>query len=185
MTLLKSKKIHIGWSPKNFRLQATDEKNHSLSVYKDKKGLLMAFSCNHCPYAKASWPLLIELYHKHKDNIYFIAINPNDPIQFPDDSFEEMKKKVQKWDIPFPYLFDETQEVAKSYQAQCTPDIYLFKNKKNTLKLFYHGRINDNWQHPEFVKEKNLHNAIEKLIHNESPPDNQPPSMGCSIKWKE
>lgn len=185
MALLYSEKLTTGWQAPDFRLKDTEEKLRSLSQFTDKEGLLVVFTCNHCPYAKAAWPVIIELYHRYKDRISFVAINPNDERQYPEDSFEQMKKKKKDWRIPFPYLQDETQVVAKLYHAQCTPDPYLFKNEAGDFKLFYHGRINDNWQNPTNVKEKNLEEAIEFLLQNQSAPANQPPSMGCSIKWKE
>lgn len=178
-----SEQVPIGWEAKDFRLKDTDEKLYSPSDFKGKKGLLIIFSCNHCPYAKASWPLLIDLFNKFRDNIGFLAINPNDEITYPDDSFEAMKEKKVEWGITFPYLRDESQEVAKAYKAVCTPDPYLFKNDEGIWKLFYHGRINDNWQEPDQVKEKNLEDAFNLLLKGQDPPQTQPPSMGCSIKW--
>lgn len=184
MALLYSKRLPIGWPAPNFKLEDTEEKLRSLAEFSDKESLLVVFSCNHCPYAKAAWPLIIELYDRYKDRIAFVAVNPNDEKQYPEDSFEEMKKKKKEWQIPFPYLRDETQQVTKLYKAQCTPDSYLFKNEDGHFKLFYHGRINDNWQNPDQVVERNLEDAIEKLLKGELPPDDQPPSMGCSIKWR-
>jgi peroxiredoxin len=185
MALLHSEKLPIGWEANDFSLKDTDEKLRSLTDFTGKKGMLIIFTCNHCPYAQAAWPLTIELYEKFSQEIEFLAINPNDPERYPEDSFEQMKVKKMEWKIPFPYLFDSTQEVAKEYKAQCTPDPFLFKNEDGKPKLFYHGRINDNWQHTEQVREKNLEEAIKSLISGENPPDNPPASMGCSIKWKE
>lgn len=184
MALTYSEPLAIGWEAEPFELPDTEEEIYSPSDFIGKQGLLIVFSCNHCPYARASWPLIVDLYKKYKDKIGFIAINPNDEITYPDDSFEQMKKKKVEWGIPFPYLRDETQEVARKYRAQCTPDPYLFRNQSAKFKLFYHGRINDNWQHPEQVKEKNLEDAINRLLKGQSPPQTQPPSMGCSIKWR-
>lgn len=176
--------IQAGWEAPAFRLPDTQGREYSLEDFKDKKGLLVVFTCNHCPYAKAAWPLLIELYKKHRGEVEFVGVNPNDEAAYPEDSLEVMKQKVGEWGIPFPYLRDESQEVARAYQAQCTPDSYLFKNENNVFKLFYRGRINDNWQDPENVREHNLDEALTALEKNESPPLSQPPSMGCSIKWK-
>ena len=181
---MESTKLSLGWEAPDFSLKDTDEKVYSLSDFADKKGLIIVFSCNHCPYAKAAWPLIIDLHHKYGKNIGFVTINPNDEITYPDDSFEQMKVKKVEWNIPFPYLRDETQEVARTYQAQCTPDPYLFKKENGTFKLFFRGRVNDNWQNPDAVKEKNLEDALQRLVNDDLPPKNQPPSMGCSIKWK-
>lgn len=185
MALVESTQLPKGWEAKDFSLKDTDENLVSLKNFRDKKGLLLLFSCNHCPYAKAAWPLVIDLYHKYGNQVGFAAINSNDEINYPDDSFQEMKVKKVEWKIPFPYLRDETQEVAREYQAQCTPDPYLFKSDNGTFKLFYRGRINDNWQNPDQVTEKNLEDAIATLLKGASPPENQPPCMGCSIKWKD
>lgn len=182
MALVSSSKTPIDWEAPNFNLPGADGNNYSLDSFKDAKGLAVVFTCNHCPYAKAAWPLLIELAKKYKDRgVAFVGINPNDQTTFPEDSFEEMKKRAPEWGINFPYLRDEGQEVAKSYDAQCTPDIYLFDQNR---KLYYRGRINNNWQDLAAVTEKNLENAIESLLAGNPPPQNQPPSMGCSIKWK-
>ena len=185
MALTYSEPLPVGWNAVDFELQDTEKEVYSLSDFSDKKGLLIVFSCNHCPYARASWPVLISLYHRYKEEIGFIAVNPNDEAVYPDDSFEEMKKKKAEWDIPFAYLRDESQKMAKQYHAVCTPDPYVFRNEGKVFKLFYHGRINDNWQNPEHVTEKNLEDAIDLLLKGKSPPKNQHPSMGCSIKWKK
>lgn len=138
----------------DFTLLGTDDKKHSLNSLKGEKFTLIVFMCNHCPYVI---PRLDEL-NKLNEKINVIGINPNDPEKYPDDSFENMKKLP----VEFPYLIDETQEIAKKYGAVCTPDLFLFD--KN-LKLIYHGRIED--------IEKALTSSIEEI-----------PSQGCSIKWK-
>ncbi len=182
MALIQSSKTPSGWEAPDFNLPGTDGESYSLDSFKDAKGLVVVFTCNHCPYARAAWPLLIELAAKYKDRgIAFVGINPNDETTFPEDSFEEMKKRISEWGINFPYLRDENQEIARVYDAQCTPDIYLFDQAR---KLFYRGRINDNWQNPSLVTEHNLEDAIKGLLSGSPPPQNQPPSMGCSIKWK-
>lgn len=179
---VESTTTSVGTRAPDFELPGTDGKTYSLDSFKEAKGLVVVFSCNHCPYARAAWPLLIELADRYRDKgIAFVAINPNDEEAYPEDSFEQMRKKVPEWGINMPYLRDESQEVARAYDAQCTPDIYLFDSGR---KLYYRGRINDNWQEPEKVTEHNLDDAIEALLRGDPPPDRQPPSMGCSIKWK-
>ena len=185
MALLESKDLPIGWNAPDFELKGTDDKKYNIDNFKSKDGLLLVFTCNHCPYAKASWPILVDLYSQYRKNIEFAAINSNDAREYPDDSFEQMKIKADEWGVKFPYLVDDTQKTAKDYFAQCTPDVYLFKNNNNNLELFYHGRINDNWKQPEQVKSNDLSDAIDALINNQESPQNQKPSMGCSIKWKE
>ena len=184
MTLMRSQTQESGWLAPEFNLTGTDNQEHSLEEFKDKKAVLVVFTCNHCPYAIASWPLIIGLYQQFHEHIGFIAINPNDPDSYPDDSFEQMQAKVKEWNIPFPYVVDKTQETAKAYQAQCTPDPFLFVRKDDTWQLYYHGRINDNWQEPDKATEKNLESSMHLLLEEKPAPDNQPSSMGCSIKWK-
>jgi len=185
MSLVYSQTHPVGWKALNFILKGTDDLFYSLDSFLDKKGLLIIFTCNHCPYSKASWPILKNMSQQYDHDIAFVAINPNDTITYPEDSFDEMKKFAQEHEITFPYLIDDTQEIAKAYNAQCTPDPYLFKMKYDSFSLFYQGRINDNWQNPEDAKEFNLDDAIKRILNNQEPPKKQPPSMGCSIKWKE
>lgn len=182
MAVPSSDKIPLGWQAANFSLPDVSGKTYSLSDFKGKKGFLVAFSCNHCPYARAAWPLLIELADRYKDEVPFVAINPNDEVAYPEDSFERMKARASQWGINFPYLRDESQETARAYSAQCTPDVYLFDSQG---KLFYHGRINDNWQNPEAVTRHDLKDAIETLLAGKEPSKEQFPSLGCSIKWKK
>ena len=183
MVLLHSISLPIGkYEAPDFNLPGVDGKNYSLKDFKGKKGLVIVFTCNHCPYAQASWPLLMELALEYSEkDIAFVAINPNDEKMYPDDSFEKMKEKAVEWRLNFPYLQDKNQQAAKNYQAQCTPDIYVF-DKDN--KLYYHGRINDNWQNPDEVTNEDLREALDSLLAGNPPPENQFPSMGCSIKWK-
>lgn len=184
MALKYSVPMPLGTPALEFALPATDDKTYSLDSFAGKKGLLMIITCNHCPYANAAWPLTIDLHKQFGAEVAFVAINPNDARAYPEDSFEAMKQKVKELGILFPYLRDESQDVARAYQAQCTPDLYLFKNDGGTFTLFYHGRVNDNWQDPSKVKEENLKDALERMIRGDEPPKDQPPSMGCSIKWK-
>ena len=185
MALLNSLAVSLGSAAPDFTLLNTEDKQISPADFRSKKGLLIVFTCNHCPYAKASWPLLIDLFGRFGQEIGFVAVNPNDGTMHPEDSFEGMKEKKVEWGIPFEYLYDPTQETAKAYNAQCTPDPYLYENKEGSWKLFYHGRINDNWQDPDAVQENSLGDAMNTLLKGESAPDDQKPSMGCSIKWKK
>ncbi len=185
MALVNSYELPKNWSAPDFELLNTEGKQISLKDFKNKKGLLIIFTCNHCPYAKASWPLVIDLHSKFTSDIGFVAINPNTAETHPEDSYEKMQEKKAEWNIPFDYVHDSSQEVARSYKAQCTPDPYLFKNEDGVFKLFYHGRINDNWQDPSAVLERDLEDALSALIEGKSAPQEQKPSMGCSIKWKD
>jgi len=185
MSLEYSEPFQKGWSAPDFSLPATDGNTYQLSDFLDAKGFLLVFTCNHCPYAQASWPPLIALYPEFKDDVRFAAINPNDAEAYPEDSFDAMKRHVEDWLVPFPYVYDESQQIARAYGAQCTPDVYLFKTEDGAANLFYRGRINDNWKEPADVQEENLKDALRLLADGAEPPMAQHPSMGCSIKWKE
>jgi peroxiredoxin len=176
--LLKSLEDLLGMDAPDFSLLGTDNKQHRLSDYADAKLLVVIFLCNHCPYVKAVVPRLNTLAQEFlSKGVSFVAINANDSEQYPDDSFENMLKS----DIGFDYLHDETQEVAKAYQAVCTPDIFVFDEER---KLRYHGRIDDNWQDENAVTKHELKNALDALLTRSEILDHVP-SMGCSIKWKK
>jgi peroxiredoxin len=165
----------------DFTLLGTDDKKHSLSEFKNYKVVLIVFMCNHCPYVQAKTKALNEIYDKFKNDIMMIGINSNDPTNYPDDSFENMKKFAKEKGINFTYLVDETQEIAKKYGAVCTPDPFLFDHER---KLVFHGRI-DNAMSPEYTAtEKTMINNIEKLLSGKKIEKDFDPSMGCSIKWK-
>lgn len=180
--LLYSLKLNPGWLAPDFTLPAIDGTSFHLREEKPQKGIVIIFTCNHCPYAKASWPVLVSLYNRFAPSgVSFVAINANDDSDHPEDSFENMKLFSKKNNILFPYLRDETQETAKKYQAQCTPDIYVLDPSHT---LYYHGRINDNWQNPDKVTRNDLEDALNRLTLGDKPPVEQFPSMGCSIKWR-
>lgn len=182
MVVLESQKIPLGLTAKNFTLPGTDEKNYYLESFKDAEILVIIFTCNHCPYAQASWQELVPLYQEFKEQgVEFVAINPNDERQYPEDSFEVMKEKVGEWKITFPYLRDEQQEVTRTSGAVCTPDVFVYDKSR---KLRYHGRINDRRKIEEKAHTSELKDAILALLSGKYPKLQQPPSMGCSIKWK-
>jgi hypothetical protein len=138
--------------------------------------------CNHCPYAQAVWPRFIRLAAYAKGmRINTVAINPNINPEYPEDSPAEMKKKIKEWAIGFPYLVDETQDVARAFKAQCTPDIYLYNNDR---KLVYHGRVDDNWKDESAVTREELKEALNNHAAGIAVSKDQKPAMGCSIKWK-
>jgi peroxiredoxin len=182
MTLLESLKLDPTVSAFDFSLPGTDDQTHSLADFADAKVLVVIFMCNHCPYVHAVINRLVQIQADYSEKgVQLVGINANDSENYPDDSFESMKEAVQEFGINFPYLHDETQEVAKQYQAQCTPDIYIFDQDR---KLSYHGRIDDNWQEPDQVTRHELREALDALLANQKPSEDQKPSMGCSIKWK-
>lgn len=164
-----------------FSLPDVNDQPLSPTDFPDKSLLLVVFTCNHCPYAVASWPILVELQRKYRARSFqIIAINPNNNPDYPDDAFDKMKPFAEKMGVRFPYLFDADQKVAKEFGAVCTPDPFLFENGR----LIYHGRINDNWQDPSAVKEHSLEANIRFAMGlDDEKPEKVFPSMGCSIKW--
>ena len=182
MSLLESLDIPLGSPIEHFQLIDPFGKMYSSNEIFGSKGLLIVFTCNHCPYAIAVWPRLIALAAEAKVlGIETVAVNPNINPAYPDDAPEKMKKKIEEMKVPFPYLVDEKQTVARTFRAQCTPDIYLF-GSKNTL--VYHGRIDDNWQDESKVQQQDLREAIINLAASKPIAEKQHPSMGCSIKWR-
>jgi peroxiredoxin len=181
MVLLESVSLESGQVMPDFTLNDPSGKSFDKNSLLGKNGLLIAFTCNHCPYAIAVWPRLMAISERAKESgINTVAINPNINPMYPDDSPEKMAEKITEWKIPFPYLVDSTQEVARAYDAQCTPDIYLLNGDS---ELFYHGRIDDNWRDEHNVSKEELKIAIECLASGQHYPDTQYPCMGCSIKW--
>lgn len=179
---VQSIEIPLGTTLPPFALRDPFGKQHSSDTMSGPKGLLVVFTCNHCPYAKAVWPRIISLaqYAKPK-GVNTVGINPNIHPDYPEDAPEVMKDRIREWNISFPYLVDESQDVARTYKAQCTPDIYLFDGKK---KLVYHGRVDDNWQEPSKVTRHELKEAIDQVIAGSQISGKQFPSIGCSIKFR-
>lgn len=143
--------------------------------------LAVVFMCNHCPYVKGSIQELVELAKAYRGRVAFVGINPNDWERYPEDSPEGMARFAEEHGIFFPYLVDETQEVAKAYKALRTPEIFLFDEKR---LLCYHGRVNDNPKFPAKVKEHTLKEAIKALLAGKEPPSPVAQAIGCTIKWR-
>ena len=182
MVLLESKvSLQTGDMAPDFELLGIDDKQHSLTNYKDYKGLLVIFMCNHCPYVKAKIDAIKEIHEKFKDRIALVGINSNDSTEYPDDSFENMKIIAQEKEIKFDYLVDGDQEIAKKYGAVCTPDPFLFDSER---RLVFHGKI-DNAMKPEDTStEKTMISNIQRFLDGEKIEKDFDPSIGCSIKWK-
>ncbi|MDP7554562.1 MAG: thioredoxin family protein [Nitrospinota bacterium] len=182
MTLLNSKMVPLGTKAIDFDLPGTDDKNYSLDFFKDKKVLVVIFMCNHCPYVIAVLERIIAMQNDYADKgVQLIGINPNDTVNYPEDSFENMKKIVKEKNVPFPYLIDESQNIARKYDAVCTPDIYVYGNERT---LIYRGRIDDSWQKESKVTQRDLREALDAILKGNPVSEEQTPSMGCSIKWK-
>ena len=165
-----------------FELKSTDNKILSLNDIKGENGTLIMFICNHCPYVKAIIRELADDCVKLKeDGINSVAIMSNDTKNYPEDSFENMKKFSDRYNFSFPYLIDETQEIAKKYDAVCTPDFFGY-NKD--LKLNYRGRIRElNDLKPVGLGDSELLKSMKLIAKTQQGPKEQYPSMGCSIKW--
>ena len=155
----------------------------SLSDYSDKSGVLVMFICNHCPYVKHVREELARLGNDYADsNLGIVAISSNDIDVYPDDSPEAMKEEAEQFGYVFPYLYDESQEVAAAYSAMCTPDFFLFGSDRT---LVYRGRLDESRPDSGIpVTGADLRAAIEAVLTGASVSDEQHPSMGCSIKWK-
>lgn len=179
---VESLDIPIGTQMPQFRLSDPFGTTVDSRDFQGTKGVLVAFLCNHCPYAQAVWPRFIRLgQYALERGIAVVAINPNINPDYPDDAPEEMAKRIKDWKIPFPYLVDDTQDVARAFQAQCTPDVYLFDAQH---RLVYHGRIDDNWKDESAVTRHELKAALDALLAGAPIDPVQYPSMGCSIKWR-
>ena len=181
MALMHSAMVELSSPAHDFCLPGVDGKTYSLESFKDKKALAIVFMCNHCPYVQAVLPRLIDIQNDYK-GAQLVGVNCNDVSLYPDDDLEHMKELVKNLKIPFPYLFDESQETAKAYSAVCTPDIYVYGE---TRRLLYRGRIDDNWKEPNKVAQRDLRKAIENILAGKEVSGEQIPSMGCSIKWKQ
>ena len=183
MVLLESQiKLKTGDIAPDFQLLGIDDKNHSLNDYSRYQGVLVIFMCNHCPYVKAKIEAFNEIYEKFGDKIAMVGINSNDSKDYPEDSFENMKKTAKEKRFKFDYLVDDTQIIAKKYGAICTPDSFLFNSKK---QLVFHGRIDNAMRPDDVASEKTMINNIENLLSGEKIEKDFDPSIGCSIKWKE
>jgi len=180
MALTESTMVKLGSKAPYFNLPNTDGENISLEHF-EAEILVVIFTCNHCPYAKAVEDRLIDLGNKYSGTVDFVLISSNDVKNYPADSPEKMAEQARNKGYPFPYLFDETQEIAKAYSAVCTPDIFLYNNER---KLEYRGRLDDNWQNPNQVEREELKMAIEAILNDKGIEFEQIPSMGCNIKWK-
>lgn len=173
--------LKLGMKAPHFKLPGTDGKYYDIGDYKDKKVLCVIFMCNHCPYVIAVQQRINDIAKDYSSKSFsLIAINSNDPGTYPEDSFEEMKIRATEQKYVFPYLYDESQDTARAYDAVCTPDIYLFDENRI---LRYRGRIDDNWKDESAVTRKELRMAVDALLDGREIDFEIVPSMGCSIKW--
>ena len=186
MSITYSAMLPLGTAAPEFILPDVTNHNTPVSLATEHQfdATVILFICNHCPYVKHVNHELIRLANDYlTQNVRFIAINANDIESYPDDSPEKMQFTAMQLGYPFPYLFDETQEVAKAYHATCTPDFFVFNRN---LRLAYRGQLDDS--RPGNTQPTDGHcirAALDCLINNQPVDDNQHPSMGCNIKWKK
>jgi peroxiredoxin len=172
----------IGWKARDFALQGVDGKIYTLADVRGPKGTLVVFICNHCPYVKASINRIVADANALREiGIGTIATMPNDTETYPEDSFDNMKAFAKRHNFTFPYVIDTTQEVARAYGAQCTPDFFGF-NAQDELQ--YRGRLDASRMTPIANARRDLFEAMKQIAETGHGPEDQLPSMGCSIKWK-
>ena len=184
MTLTPSTMLSLGTVAPGFNLvDSKSGKEASLDEFKSDKATLVMFICNHCPYVKHVQTQLVQMVNDYiKKGVSFIAINSNDVKNYPEDSPDRMKEVADEFSYPFPYLFDETQEIAKAYEAACTPDFYIFDNE---LKLVYRGQLDDSRPGNNIpVSGIDIRNALDCILNGNPISLDQKPSVGCNIKWK-
>ena len=176
------RKLEIGEHPPEFTLPGVDGKDCSLASFKDKKAVVVIFTCNHCPYVQAYEERLISIQRDYgPKGVQLVAINANDGSGYPEDSFDNMVKRAQKRGYNFPYLRDENQRVARAFGAEYTPEAFVLNSK---FAVRYMGRIDDNWQHPDKVRSHTLREAIDAVLAHKKVENPITHAIGCTIKWK-
>ncbi len=180
---MEKKGYDIGDNATDFKLKNVDGKMVSLADYKEAKGFVIVFTCNHCPYAEAYESRIIALDKKYKEKGYpVIAINPNDPEVNKDDSYEKMIIRAEERGFTFPYLFDDGQKIYPKYGATRTPHIFILKKDGYKNIVSYIGAIDDNFEDASAVKKKYAENAIDALLKGEKPNPETTKAIGCTIK---
>lgn len=183
MALTQTGICNFGWKARNFELKGVDGRTYSLTDVRGPKGSLVVFICNHCPYVRSAIDRLVEEAKALKAiGIGTIAINSNDAESYPEDSFENMKAFAKEHGFTFPYVIDETQEVARAYDARCTPDFFGF-NARDELQ--YRGRLDASRMNVMPRGRRELFEAMTQIAQTGSGPLEQTASMGCSIKWRD
>lgn len=180
LTPSDAKTLTQGAAAPDFSLPGADGNTHTLADFSEYEGLLIVFICNHCPFVLAKVDEMRKLYNEFGDKIAFVGINSNDP-EYPGEGMDNMHNFVKEHSIQFPYLLDETQEIAKKYGATCTPDPFLFDRNR---KLVFHGRLTDAMNPDDTPTEHTMYKHITTLLNGEKIESWFDPSLGCSIKWK-
>ena len=176
----------VGDKAIDFKLKNVDEKMVSLSDFKKAKGVILIFTCNHCPFAKKYESRIIGLDKKFKSKGFpVVAISPNDTALVPDDNFENMQIRAKEKGYSFPYLLDVTQDIARAYGATKTPHVYILEKQKGDYIVKYIGAIDDNTDDESAVKEKYVENAVNNILAGKPVTPDMTKAIGCTIKWKK
>lgn len=176
----------IGDAVSNFRLKNIDGNMVSLSDYSAKKGVIVVFTCNHCPFARAYEDRIIGLHKKYAGSGYpVIAVNPSDPISYEDDTFDQMKERATSKGYPYPYLVDDTQAVARAFGATRTPHVFVLRNSGTKFIVQYIGTVDDNPQDPTSVTKRYVDDAVTNLLAGKPVVTTTTKAIGCAIKWKD
>jgi len=175
----------VGDKAMDFKLKNVDDKMVSMADYPNAKGVIVVFTCNHCPFAKAYEDRIIALDNKYRPMNYpVIAINPNDRDAVAEDNYATMQERAKAKNYPFPYLVDATQEIAKTYGATRTPHVFVLQKSGNDYIVKYIGAIDDNSDDPKAVKEKYVEEAVDALLAGKPVTTDNTKAIGCGIKWK-
>ena len=179
----QSTMLALGTKAPDFSLPDTEGRIVSLDDFRDAKALLVAFICHHCPYVKHVADAFAKLAREYQQKgVAVVAINSNDADSYPDDSPERLKAEVAARGYTFPYLYDESQEVAKAYRAACTPDFYVVDSER---RLAYRGQLDSSRPGNDIpVTGEDLRAALDAVLAGKKPPEPQRPSIGCNIKWR-
>lgn len=178
--------VKVGDKAPDFFLTNVDGQSVGLETFKSTKGVILVFTCNHCPYAIKYQDRIIALHEKYAaKGVPVLAINPNDPNVSPEDSYEKMKVRAEEKGFKFPYIFDETQKTALSYGARRTPHVFLLKKAKTGFTVEYIGAIDDNANDAAGGEETFLSNAVDKMLEGQPIAVTTTKAIGCSIKWKK
>ncbi len=184
--LASAQGLSVGDKAVDFNLKNVDGKMVGLNDYSNEEGVLLIFSCNHCPYSVAYEDRIIALATKYNSNGYpVVMINPNDPISYPADSYENMIVRAEEKGFNFPYLFDDGQEIYPQYGATRTPHVFLLHKENNAFYVAYIGAIDNNYKDASLVTEKYVEDAISALKKGEKPAVSLTKAIGCSIKAAE
>jgi peroxiredoxin len=178
--------VQVGDAAIGFKLKNIDGKMVSMADYPKAKGFILTFTCNHCPYSKMYEQRIIDLHKKYEKLGYpVIAINPNDPTAYPEDSFEQMQARAQEKGYGFPYLVDETQDIARAYGATKTPHVYVLEQQRGEIKVRYIGAIDNAPQDGSQAGERYVEEAVDALLAGKPVSKTVTKAIGCSIKWKQ